>query len=114
MDFFLDVSGCGAAFYTKNNCFKVQFDSASVAPRLNHKLRMPKKLWSSPCDARRGDSRCLAPAAVSPGLSHVTAVLRREHDSEDLHRDILDDKLIMNLLSEQFALGQGRAVSVQC
>src|SRR3989442_12054677 len=53
MDFFLDVSGCGAAFYTKNNCFKVQFDSASVSPRLNHKLRMPKKLWSSPCDARR-------------------------------------------------------------
>jgi hypothetical protein len=42
MDFFLDVSGCGAAFYTKNNCFKVQFDSASVPPHLNHKLRMPK------------------------------------------------------------------------
>jgi hypothetical protein len=89
MDFFLDVSGCGAAFYTKNNCFKVQFDLASVSRHLNHKLRMPKKLWSSPCDARRGDSRCLAQAAVSPGLSHVTAVLRREHDSEDLHRDIL-------------------------
>jgi hypothetical protein len=31
MDFFLDVSGCGAAFYTKNNCFKVQFDSASMS-----------------------------------------------------------------------------------
>src|SRR6266498_470426 len=26
----MDVSGCGAAFYTKNNCFKVQFSSASI------------------------------------------------------------------------------------
>src|SRR2546426_10402837 len=30
MDFCMDVSGCGAAFYTKNNCFKVQFSSASI------------------------------------------------------------------------------------
>jgi hypothetical protein len=26
----MDVSGCGAAFYTKNNRFKVQFSSASI------------------------------------------------------------------------------------